>query len=285
MIRFLDKYSSALRVKETILLTGFFLIGAIFSIDKLSIAHLFDLGIIATLAFLLNSSLYALNAFTGKAEDKHNVRLKKLTKIPRSFYLKYFLSSLLITLIASCFFDVQFLWGIITLFILGFVYSMPILKLKNGPIGGTIVHFLYQVIAFNSAYAVFNSTSWTSLLISIYFALLFSAGHLHHQAIDYEADKLANLRTGAVKWGLRISAKASFILAGSSALYWTLLYYYEFLDLVTMVLFIAAFCLQMTLYIIYKNKFDDSNISRVHYRNYYRICYLMAGFCLVLLKL
>ncbi len=218
MIHFFDKYSSALRVKETILLTGFFLIGAVFSINKLSIADLFDLGIIATLAFSLNSSLYALNAFTGKGEDKHNIRLIKLAKTPKRFYLNYFLSSLLITLIASCFFNVQFLWGIITLFILGIVYSMPILKLKNGPIGGTIVHFLYQIIAFNSSYAVFDSISWTSLLVSIYFALLFSAGHLHHQAIDYEADKSANLRTGAVKWGLNIASNASFILAGLSAL-------------------------------------------------------------------
>ena len=281
---FLDKYSSALRVRETILLTGFFIMGAIFSIDKLSELFIIDLCKIAAIAFCLNSGLYALNAYTGKIEDRHNIRLINLAKTPFSFYLKYFCFTLPITLMASWFFNAQFLKGIVLLLVLGGLYSIPILKLKNGPIGGTIVHFLYQIIAFNSAFAVFDQPSWASLLISIYFALLFSSGHIHHQAIDYEADMLAKIRTGAVKWGLSRAYHTSFILAVVSALYWLFLYFMGYLDLTTMLLFIAAFCFHFTLYKVYKNKFENSN-NRISYRNYYRICYLMAGLGLVLIRL
>ena len=38
-------------------------------------------------------------------------------------------------------------------------------------------------------YVILEPLSLNSFFISIYFALLFSAGHLHHEVIDYEADK------------------------------------------------------------------------------------------------
>ena len=100
----INKYNNAMRVQETVLLSGFFVIGAFFSIDKLSALFLIDVCKIGAIAFFLNSGLYALNAYTGKREDKYNDRLSILKKIPSRNYLTYFLVTTILTLIFSYYF-------------------------------------------------------------------------------------------------------------------------------------------------------------------------------------
>jgi 4-hydroxybenzoate polyprenyltransferase len=97
---------------------------------------------------------------------------------------------------------------------------------KSTPIVASINHLLGGALHFLLGYTLSRPLDASGIMISLFFGLVFSAGHLNQEVRDYEGDLLNGIRTSAVVFGRRRAFLASLftftaayaILAGLAAL-------------------------------------------------------------------
>lgn len=204
MIKKLWQYLLATRPTEASMMVGFPLIGLLIGLrDWESAGLLVFKFFIAT--YPLVTYVYCLNSLGGLEHDRHNARLRdnpvvsgkiSLTELKWLIYGGAFFSGLL-----------YFLWFpscvVLWLLIMGnwTLYSHPRIYAKARPYAGTILHFTGGILQFMLGYVVVRSWDLSGILIAVYFALTFAAGHLNHEVKDHDADKEADLRTNAIVFG------------------------------------------------------------------------------------
>ena len=81
--------------------------------------------------------------------------------------------------------------------------SMPIVASINHLLGGAL-HFLF-------GYTSFHALDKRGLVISLFFGLVFAAGHLNQEVRDHEGDHFNGIRTSAVVFGCRRTFIASLV--------------------------------------------------------------------------
>ena len=217
MNKFLAFIKSA-RFAEISILLGFPMIGLFFafkSVDQLLSLPVF---LFATAIFSLFTAIYAFNGLAGTEDDKHNSRLADLAGKRRSFII-----TLAVSIVASLilFFLIKPVLAAFSAvsFLLWCVYSFPKKGFKYRPILGTLIHFIGQIIHFLMGYTVLAPLDKASAAAAVYFALLFSAGHINHELIDHDADEKSGIKTGAVCFGVTAWKKVSFALFTLAAIY------------------------------------------------------------------
>jgi len=97
---------------------------------------------------------------------------------------------------------------------------------KTTPIVASINHLLGGALHFLLGYTLSRPLDASGLMTSLFFGLVFAAGHLNQEVRDYEGDLLNGIRTSAVVFGRRRAFLASLsmftaayaILAGLAAL-------------------------------------------------------------------
>src|SRR5205807_4490178 len=89
--------------------------------------------------------------------------------------------------------------------VLGFFYSHPKLNFKGTPIASSLPHLVGGLFHFLLGYSVFSPIDSRGVLIALFFALTFTAGHLNHEVRDFELDSKNNARTNAVAFGTRLA--------------------------------------------------------------------------------
>jgi 4-hydroxybenzoate polyprenyltransferase len=254
-----------------ILLTGFPAIGLLLSTSKLSI------GLCPNLLafFLLFLSIYQLNAFFGYHQDLKNSRLGNLSKFSKYFYLKISITLLIFSLIilsingpaiTTMAFGIYLVWAL---------YSLPIFGTKNYPLLGNLTHFIMGLAHFFLGYLINSEDFENPLYMGIYFSLLFTAGHLVHELIDFEADKSNGLRTSATFFGYKKVICFSQILFGCSFLYLLFLYGKKIIPLSFLIPFSAAYVISF--FCFYKLNLVERFQNLLRYRKIYRYLYLLAG--------
>lgn len=80
---------------------------------------------------------------------------------------------------------------------------------KSMPIVASINHLLGGALHFLLGYTSFHALDKRGLVISLFFGLVFAAGHLNQEVRDYEGDHLNGIRTSAVVFGCRRTFIAS----------------------------------------------------------------------------
>jgi 4-hydroxybenzoate polyprenyltransferase len=95
---------------------------------------------------------------------------------------------------------------------LGFLYSHPRFAQKRIPIVASMNHFMGGVTMFLLGYSLFSEIDPRGIAISLYFAVVFMAGHLCQEVRDYDQDKLNCANTSAVRFGKRQIFLIAFIL-------------------------------------------------------------------------
>jgi 4-hydroxybenzoate polyprenyltransferase len=220
--------SNKLRVKEILLMTGFSFIGLIFAPYSAEDYKLLIPLSFFILLFVIN--IYFLNFYSDYNEDLRSNRLNNEIAFPRSFYLKNFFLTL-VTLLAL---SVLLSYTLTTLYILivffWAMYYLPPLRLKSKFALGTLVHFIAGMLHFHIGYVVFDNISLHSTLISIFFALLLSIGHLNHEALDYDNDVKTGIKTMAVRIGLQRMYLLKLNLILLTFVYWFLIYSFSIID-------------------------------------------------------
>lgn len=266
----------SLRMPEAFLISGFIVVGSLFGIYDASSYQFKNLIIVIVISYTLMLAVYSSNAYLGFNEDKINPRLKSLTLFSKTFYLFFTILFYSISFVSCFLLNPSNIYLHLLIFVLWFLYSVPRFG-KHLPVIGTVIHFIVAVIQFNFAYSFFNQVSENSVLISCYFALLFSSGHLHHEIIDYEVDAENSINSSAVKWGIKNMKYVSFGLFILANIFWTYLFICNYIRIEYFIIFFIGFLVHCCLFIFYNNQFENTHAQRIKYRFLYRAIYLICG--------
>ena len=270
------------RSAEVALMIGFPITGALVAFDSVSDLFTVDLLLFILGVFFLCSAVYSFNGWAGMAEDEKNIRLSAL-KGKRKFFLFsliiFIVSFIIIFSLLSSFLVISS----IVSFFLWMVYSFPKKGFKYKPVLGTLIHFVGQILHFEMGYSVIKGTDSFSLLVSIYFALLFSAGHINHELIDYEADKEAGTQTGAVYFGKKAWTYVSFFLFSGATVFLLWISITRTINIIIFFPFIAAGSIHVARKLM-TYRYDFSRERYLTERSFYRFAYFVAGILFVVIK-
>lgn len=188
-----------IRFDEVFVLQGTPLMGVAFAIGAITTANLETLGVFLIGSILLVAHVFTLNDW---ADIAHGLKAPDpLVSSLRLFWFSIFLliaSLLVFALISS---RVVIFGAIVAA--LGFFYSHPKLNFKGTPVASSFPHLVGGLFHFLLGYAVFSPIDSRGILIALFFALTFAAGHLNHEVRDFELDSKTNARTNAVAFGKR----------------------------------------------------------------------------------
>jgi 4-hydroxybenzoate polyprenyltransferase len=92
------------------------------------------------------------------------------------------------------------------------LYSAPGIHGKGTPIFNSALHLAGGTLHFLLGYSAFSAMTGRGVAIACYFGIVFAAGHLTHEARDYDGDLLNHIRTNAVRFGRRPAVLASLVL-------------------------------------------------------------------------
>lgn len=279
----LAAFIKSARFAEVSILLGFPMIGLFFAFKSADQLVSLPVILFATAIFSLFTAIYAFNGFAGTEDDKNNSRLADLAGERLSFIITLAVSLVLSLILFFLIKPVLALFSAVS-FLLWCVYSFPKKGFKYRPVLGTLIHFVGQIIHFLMGYAVLAPLDKGSALVSVYFALLFSAGHINHELIDHDADEKSGIKTGAVCFGVSAWEKVSFALFALAALYISALSltYRELLQ-VCFPFVTAGF-----IHIIFKIctlKNASVQTKFLKERRFYRILYFAAGILFIAAKI
>jgi 4-hydroxybenzoate polyprenyltransferase len=261
------------RALEILLMPGFVLAAIPFA-GEITSGRLVTSGLLLSAAsILLVAGVYATNSYFGFPTDRFNARLQIRRWDNPSRYPPMAVVALLASLVIFGRIGSTLPWLAILSFLLWVIYSVP-QGAKSRPIWGTAVHFLSQVVQFHLGFLAFSSASPRSVLISFFFAALFSGGHLIHEVKDYASDRVAGIRTNVVVYGpAKVVAfyRASLVLL---PFYWGMLFLLKLLTPGQFVPFFLATILHVAL-----SRFRDIGpLGRsMTFQRSYRAIYLAAG--------
>src|SRR5437660_4370870 len=197
-----------IRFDEVLVLQGTPLMGAAFSIGMITQANIETLPVFLIGSILLVAHVFTLNDW---ADIAHGLKAPdpQVSSL-RLFWFSIFLliaSLLVFALIGP---RVVVLGAIVA--VLGFFYSHPKLNFKGTPIASSFPHLVGGLFHFLLGYSVFSPIDSRGVLIALFFALTFTAGHLNHEVRDFELDSKNNARTNAVAFGKRLAFIAGLIV-------------------------------------------------------------------------
>jgi 4-hydroxybenzoate polyprenyltransferase len=205
MARSLWRLLSCIRFDEVLVLQGSPLIGAVFSMGRLTAEKAAALSLMATGSCCLVAYVFLLNDWSGAATD-----LKDPNRATGAFMTKgvgrteigyLWVALLAMSLLLLGPFGPTTLIIALAIAGLGALYSAPAPHMKGVPLLGSALHLVGGLLHFLLGYSLFGAVDGRGLEIGCYFGLTFAAGHLTHEARDHEADLLNGIRTNAVTFG------------------------------------------------------------------------------------
>jgi 4-hydroxybenzoate polyprenyltransferase len=232
---------SCVRFDEVYVLQGAPLIGAVFSIGTLTLDKAFVLAAVVVGSLSLVAHVFVLNDWSGIHGD-----LRDPARAGRTFMEKGvsgtelgYLAIALLVLALVLFWLVSVITFVVAVGIASAsaLYSAPGFHMKGLPIFGSALHLVGGVLHFLLGYTAFSAIDERGVAIGCFFALVFTAGHLTHEARGYEGDFLNGIRTNAVAFGKTQSFIAGLVLFTAA---YTLLAMLAALGIVPHVFLLAA---------------------------------------------
>lgn len=279
MIKFIKKYWQALRLSEVSLMSGFFLIGSFFAIDCYDQENIVKIILLGVLSFSIVLSVYSFNSAAGKENDSNNIRLKNLWNFSKNKFLIFafifFIISISLSFILNNFASIL---SILIIF-LWILYSHKTIGLKQKAIYGTLIHFFAQILHFILAWIIFKDFSYEVIFIAIFFSIAFSSGHLLHEIIDYESDKITGFKTSAIKFGVKTVAKSISLLLFINIIIISLLFYFSHISKIAFISFAIANLIHFGIIVLNVNNILQKSLF---IRKTYRLVYLLAGLIFIL---
>lgn len=212
----LPRLLSCIRFEEVCVLQGAPLLGACFSIGGFTVANLLTVAALVAGNICLIAHVFVLNDWAGiegDQNDPHRAARTFLTKGAGRTEVSYLALGLLALALAS-FSLVSATAFVLALAIaaLSALYSLPAVNGKGLPGFNSALHLLGGAVHFLLGYTAFSPISWHGIAIGCYFGLVFTAGHLTHEARDHDSDRLNGIRTNTVAYGRKQGVWASLAL-------------------------------------------------------------------------
>lgn len=210
------RYLSCLRFQEVLVLQGPPLMGVGFGLRELAVAQVPPLLLFLLATLCLLAHIFCFNDWAGIATDLNDPNKVKevfLTKgITRRQIGTLSLVLGLSSLAAYSLLPVRTLLLAVGIIVLGLLYSHPRIHGKGIPIISSCLHLTGGVLHFLLGYSLFGGIDFRGALIGLFFALIFTAGHLNQEIRDYEGDRLNGILTNGVRFGKRRMFIVSFLL-------------------------------------------------------------------------
>jgi 4-hydroxybenzoate polyprenyltransferase len=215
-VRSLLRLLSCIRLVEVVALQGSPLLGALFSIGRITTERGMALLPLAAGSCCLVAHVFVLNDWCGMSTDLRDPNRSTGVFTTKGIghseigYLWAALFALSLLMFSLC--GSQTL--VIALVIAGLsaLYSAPAFHMKGVPLLSSALHFIAGLLHFLLGYSLFSAIDWRGLEIGCFFALVFVAGHLTHEARDREGDLLNAIRTNAVMFGKARSFAAGLVV-------------------------------------------------------------------------
>jgi len=180
--------------------------GAAFSIGDLTTQKLRIFLLFVAASFLLVAHIFTFNDWAETCDLKNSNNATARTGSEDSHPRRLLLFSLFLLLASVLFFAFLPRPTLVLAVIaagLGIFYSHPVLNGKSIPIVCSLTHFSGGLLHFLLGYTLFGPLDQRGVLIAVFFALTFTAGHLNHEVTDFDVDRQNRLNTNAVAFGKR----------------------------------------------------------------------------------
>jgi len=206
----------SIRFAEVVLLQGTPIMGVLFSIGTITPEKIGLLVLFIAANILLVAHIFTLNdwaAAAQKAEQPNRAAELIYSEKLNSRLLFFFSTALLaVSLVLFAFLGWHTWMLAAAVAAVGILYSHPWLNAKSTPIGSSLPHFVGGLLHFLLGYTLFAPLDQRGVLIGLFFALTFTAGHLNHEVHDFDHDRRNDLRTNAVAFGKRPAFIASLVV-------------------------------------------------------------------------
>ena len=207
---------SCIRFDEVLVLQGTPLLGAVFAMSQLTNQSVMALVLLAAGNAFLVAHVFLLNDWAGVHQDLRDPARSAGVFLNRGVRRHEVAGLLLLLLMLSLMAFGQL--GPATLglglmiAVASALYSVPHVYMKGVPLVSSALHLVSGVLHFLLGYSVFRSPDIHGLQIGLFFAMIFSAGHLTQEVRDREADLGNGIHTNAVKFGKKRVFIVSFAL-------------------------------------------------------------------------
>jgi 4-hydroxybenzoate polyprenyltransferase len=196
---------SCIRFDEVLILQGTPLLGALFSMGRLTRAGAAAVGLLIAGSICLVAHVFVLNDWSGMSADLRDPNRTSRVFINRGVararigHLSIALLALSLLLLGSL------SWRTLTIAMviagLSALYSAPAAHIKGVPVLNSALHFAGGLLHFLLGYSVFRAPDGRGIAVGCFLALVFTAGHLTHETRDSESDRLNGITTNAVRFG------------------------------------------------------------------------------------
>lgn len=214
--RLLPQLLSCIRFDEVLILQGPPLLGALFSMGRLTVAGLEAVGLLAAGSICLVAHVFVLNDWSGMnadLRDPHRTSSVFVNKgVPRARIRRLWMALLALSLLLLSSLGWRTLTIAIAIAALSALYSAPAAHIKGVPIANSLLHFSGGLLHFLLGYSVFRAPDSRGITIGCFLALVFTAGHLTHETRDSENDRLNGIITNAVRFGKQRNFIVSVVL-------------------------------------------------------------------------
>ena len=198
---------ACIRYDEIVVLQGAPVLGAVFAIGALDADRVWNLVLLVLANAALVAHVFLLNDWAGIEHDSRDPARASRVFLQRGVSRREIGVLVLLTLVLSM---AGLAWLGRTPLLLGLLllmasalYSLPQVSVKGVPLANSLLHFVTGVLHFLMGYAVFREIDAGGAVIGLFFAVVFSAGHLTQEVRDAEADARNGIRTNAVCFGRR----------------------------------------------------------------------------------
>lgn len=210
-------YAASIRYPEVVLLQGSLVLGAALALGGRLDAAAAGRGALALLAsLLLVAHVFALNDWANLAADARDPTRSAGVFTARGVSRRAFGALCAVLLVASLLLFALLPGTTLLLAVgvaaLGAVYSHPAIDAKGRPGLSSLTHLAGGGLHFLLGYSVFAPLDARAVLISLFFALTFTAGHLNQEVRDHAGDLANGIRTNAVALGRRGAFQAGLLV-------------------------------------------------------------------------
>ena len=198
---------ACIRYDEIVVLQGAPVLGAVFAIGALDTARVGLLMLLVLANAALVAHVFLLNDWAGIEHDSRDPARASRVFLQRGISRREIGVLVLLTLVLSIaglawLGSLPLLLGLLLL-AASALYSLPQMSIKGMPLANSLLHFVTGVLHFLMGYAVYRDIDGDGTVIGVFFAVVFSAGHLTQEVRDALADASNGIRTNAVCFGRR----------------------------------------------------------------------------------
>jgi 4-hydroxybenzoate polyprenyltransferase len=210
------KHFASTRALEVVGLQASPILGGFLGGLSLERGRLLRLGLLVLGSLALTTHVFVFNDWAGHGDDirdprratlvfsRHGISVQQVARIAIGLLI---LANIAFALVGSP----AILLGA-AIATLSLLYSCSPWFGKSTPIVASLNHLFGGALHFLLGYTLFHAIDASGLVISLFFGLVFAAGHLNQEVRDYEGDLLNGIRTSAVVFGRRRAFLASLCL-------------------------------------------------------------------------